>query len=90
LFPGRRAADQSLTTRQYARLVSQWISGVGLDRLKYATHSMRRSTPRSSTGARGTYARCNFWLGYQRIESTVCYLGVEVDEALDIAERIDV
>ena len=43
LFPGRRAADQSLTTRQYARLVSLWISGIGLDRLKYATHSMRRT-----------------------------------------------
>ena len=41
LFPGRRPS-QSLTTRQYARLVSLWISGIGLDRLKYATHSMRR------------------------------------------------
>ena len=42
LFPGRRAPDQSLTTRQYARLVSLWIGGIGLDPLKYATHSMRR------------------------------------------------
>ena len=42
LFPGRRGPDQHLTTRQYARLVSEWVSGIGLDRLKYATHSMRR------------------------------------------------
>jgi integrase len=41
LFPGRRGPDQHLTTRQYARLVSEWISGIGLDPLKYATHSMR-------------------------------------------------
>jgi integrase len=43
LFPGRRGPDRSLTTRQYARLVSEWVSGIGLDRLKFATHSMRRT-----------------------------------------------
>ena len=43
LFPGRRGPDQHLTTRQYARLVSAWIHGIGLDPLKYATHSMRRT-----------------------------------------------
>ena len=42
LFPGRRGRDQHLTTRQYARLVSEWVSGIGLDPLKYATHSIRR------------------------------------------------
>jgi len=42
-FPGRRGPDRSLTTRQYARLVSEWVSGIGLDRLKFATHSMRRT-----------------------------------------------
>ena len=41
LFPGRRGPDEHLTTRQYARLVSEWVSGIGLDPLKYATHSMR-------------------------------------------------
>ena len=43
LFPGRRGPDQHLTTRQYARLVSEWVSDIGLDPLKYATHSMRRT-----------------------------------------------
>jgi hypothetical protein len=43
LFPGRRGPDAHLTTRQYARLVSEWVSGIGLDPLKYATHSMRRT-----------------------------------------------
>src|SRR5215467_14944140 len=43
LFPGRRRSNQPLTTRQYARLVSEWVSGIGLDRLKFATHSMRRT-----------------------------------------------
>jgi len=43
LFPGRRGPDAHLTRRQYARLVSEWVSGIGLDPLKYATHSMRRT-----------------------------------------------
>ena len=43
LFPGRRGPDQPLTTRQYARLVADWITGIGLDRRKFATHSMRRT-----------------------------------------------
>jgi integrase len=43
LFPGRRDPIEHLTTRQYARLVSEWVSEIGLDRLKYATHSMRRT-----------------------------------------------
>jgi integrase len=38
LFPGRRGPDAHLTTRQYARLVSGWVSGIGLDPLKFATH----------------------------------------------------
>jgi integrase len=53
LFPGRRGPDEHLTTRQYARLVSDWISGIGLDPLKYATHSMRRTKATLIYRARG-------------------------------------
>ena len=52
LFPGRRGPDQHLTTRQYARLVSEWVSGIGLDPLKYATHSMRRTKAEPRTYAK--------------------------------------
>ena len=85
LFPGRRGPDRSLTTRQYARLVSEWVRGIGLDPLKFATHSMRR------TKVTLIYRRTgNLRVGHTRIESTVRYLGVEVDDALEIAEKIDV
>ena len=81
LFPGRRGPDQHLTTRQYARLVSEWVSDIGLDPLKYATHSMRR------TKATLIYRRTGNLRAVQLlIESTVRYLGVEVDDALEIAE----
>jgi len=89
LFPGRRP-DQSLATRQYARLVSLWIGGIGLDRLKYATHSMRRTKATLIYRHTGNLRAVQLLLGHTRIESTVRYLGVEVDDALDIAERIEV
>jgi hypothetical protein len=69
LFPGRRS-DQSLTTRQDARLVSLWISGIGLDRLKYATHSMCR-TKATLIPAHGELTRGATFAGAPKIESTV-------------------
>jgi len=90
LFPGRRAPDQSLTTRQYARLVSLWIGGIGLDPLEYGTHSMRRTKATLIYRRAGNLRSVQLLLGHQKIESTVRYLGVEVDDALDIAERIEV
>ena len=90
LFPGRRRPDQPLTTRQYARLVAEWISGIGLDPLKYATHSMRRTKATLIYRRTGNLRAVQLLLGHSKIESTVRYLGVEIDDALDIAEKIDV
>ena len=90
LFPGRRGPDQHLSTRQYARLVSEWISGIGLDPLKYATHSMRRTKATLIYRRTGNLRAVQLLLGHTKIESTVRYLGVEVDDALEIAEKIDV
>jgi integrase len=89
LFPGRRP-HRPLTTRQYARLVSAWISGIGLDRLKYATHSMRRTRATLIYRRTGNLRAVQLLSGHHRIECTVRYLGVEVDDALDIAEKIEV
>ena len=90
LFPGRRGPDRSLTTRQYARLVSEWVSGIGLDRLKFATHSMRRTKVTLIYRRTGNLRAAQLLLGHQKIESTVRYLGVEIDDALEIAEKIEV
>ena len=90
LFPGRRGPDQHLSTRQYARLVSEWIRGIGLDPLKYATHSMRRTKATLIYRRTGNLRAVQLLLGHTKIESTVRYLGVEVDDALEIAEKIDV
>ena len=90
LFPGRRGPDAHLTTRQYARLVADWVGGIGLDPLKYATHSMRRTKATLIYRRTGNLRAVQLLLGHTKIESTVRYLGVEVDDALEIAEKIEV
>jgi integrase len=89
LFPGRRAPNGHLTTRQYARLVGKWISRIGLDPLKYATHSMRRTKATLIYRRTGNLRAVQLLLGHTRVESTVRYR-VEVNDALDIAEKIEV
>jgi integrase len=78
LFPGRGGPDWHLTTRQYARLVSEWV--IGLDPLKYATHSMRRTKATLIYRRTGNLRAAQLLLGHTKIESTVRYLGVEVDD----------
>jgi site-specific recombinase XerD len=90
LFPGRGGSDRSLTTRQYARLVEQWVASAGLDPRKFATHSMRRTKATLIYRRTGNLRAVQLLLGHTRIESTVRYLGVEVDDAFEIAEKIDV
>jgi integrase len=90
LFPGRGGPDRHLTTRQYARLVSEWVTSIGLDPLKFATHSMRRTKATLIYRRTGNLRAVQLLLGHTKIESTVRYLGVEVDDALEIAEKIDV
>ena len=88
LFPSRRFAGRPLTTRQYARLVSAWISGIGLDASFYGTHSLRQTKATLIYRRTGNLRAVQFLLGHRKIESTVRYL--EVDDALAIAEQVDV
>jgi integrase len=79
-----------MTTRQYARLVSEWIASIGLDPLNFGTHSLRRTKATPIYRRTGNLRAVQLLLGHQRVESTVRYLGIEVDDALAIAEQIDV
>jgi len=90
LFSGRRAPDRGLSTRQYARLVSDWISSIDLDASRYGTHSLRRTKATLIYRRTGNLRAAQILLGHTKIESTVKYLGVEVDDALDISEQVDV
>jgi integrase len=90
LFTGRRGPDRNMTTRQYARLVSEWIGSVGLDPRPFGTHSLRRTKATLIYRRTGNLRAVQLLLGHTKIESTVRYLGIEVDDALAIAEQVDV
>ncbi len=90
LFPSRRCPNRNMTTRQYARLVSEWIGSVGLDPRLFGTHSLRRTKATLIYRRTGNLRAVQLLLGHTKIESTVRYLGIEVDDALAIAEQVDV
>ena len=90
LFASRRNRDRCLTTRQYARLVSGWIASIGLDPSVFGTHSLRRTKATLIYRRTGNLRAVQLLLGHTKIESTVRYLGIEVDDALAIAEQVDV
>ena len=88
LFPGRRG--QPMTTRQYARLLDHWLAEIGLEPALFGTHSLRRTKATLIYRRTGNLRAVQLLLGHSKIESTVRYLGVEVDDALAIAEQVDV
>jgi integrase len=90
LFGGRGDSNRCLTTRQYARLVSSWVATIGLDPHFFATHSLRRTKATLIYRRTGNLRAVQLLLGHTKIESTVRYLGIEVDDALAIAEQVDV
>ena len=90
LFNGRRGPGRSMTTRQYARLLSDWIASIGLDPKLFGTHSLRRTKATLIYRRTGNLRAVQLLLGHTKIESTVRYLGIEVDDALSIAEQVDV
>ena len=90
LFASRRQKGRSMTTRQYARLLSEWIAGIGLDPKLFGTHSLRRTKATLIYRRTGNLRAVQLLLGHTKIESTVRYLGIEVDDALSIAEQVEV
>ena len=90
LFTRPRRPGEGMTTRQYARFVSDWIAGIGLDPQVFGTHSLRRTKATLIYRRTGNLRAVQLLLGHTKIESTVRYLGIEVDDALAIAEEIEI
>ena len=90
LFSGRHGPGRSMSTRQYARLVCGWIASIGLDPYLFGTHSLRRTKAALIYRRTGNLRAVQLLLGHTKIESTIRYLGIEVDDALAIAEQVDV
>ncbi len=90
LFPSRVIASRHLSTRQYARIVRRWVSDIGLDPSLYGTHSLRRTKASLIYRRTRNLRAVQLLLGHTKLESTVRYLGIEVDDALEIAEQTEV
>jgi integrase len=89
IFPSRSNRGAHVTTRQYARLLKQWVTLIGLDPAAYGTHSMRRTKVSLLYKKTGNLRACQLLLGHAKLESTVRYLGVEVDDALELSEALE-
>jgi integrase len=90
LFPSRVSASPHLSTRQYSRIVGNWAGSIGLDPAAYGTHSLRRTKPTLIYRRTKNLRAVQLLLGHTKLESTVRYLGIEVDDALEIAEQTEV
>ena len=90
LFKSRNRVSSHLSTRQYSRRVNAWISDIGLDPAEYGTHSMRRTKASLIYRRTKNLRSVQILLGHRKMESTVRYLGIEVDDALELAEQTEI
>ena len=90
LFPSKTKNSRHLSTRQYARIVARWVRSIGLDPAAYGTHTMRRTKATLIYRRTKNLRAVQLLLGHTKLESTVRYLGIEVDDALEIAEQTEV
>jgi integrase len=89
LFPSRQPASRHLSVRQYSRIVGSWVMNAGLNPAMYGTHSMRRTKATLIYRQTKNIRAVQLLLGHSKLESTVRYLGIEVDDALEMSEQID-
>ena len=90
LWPGRFHERLHISTRQYARLVREWVQSIGLDPTSYGTHSMRRTKVAQIYRKTGNLRAVQLLLGHTKMDSTVRYLGVDLEDALSIAESVEI
>ena len=90
LFPSRMTRSLHISTRQYARIVKSWVARIGLDPEDYGTYSMRRTKATLIYRRTKNLRAVQLLLGHTKLESTVRYLGIEVDDALEMSEQTEV
>jgi integrase len=90
LFPSRLAASAHVSIRQYSRLVASWVANIGLEPATYGTHSLRRTKATLIYRRTKNLRAVQILLGHTSLESTVRYLGIEVEDALEMAEQTDI
>ena len=90
MFPSRLHSSPHICTRQYARMLRGWVKDIGLDWIEYGTHSMRRTKATLIYRRTRNLRAVQLLLGHSKLASTVRYLGIEVDDALEISEQTEI
>jgi len=90
IFRSRQGFQKHLSRRQYSRIIKDWVSSIGLNPDDFGTHSMRRTKVSLLYHKTGNLRAVQLLLGHKSLESTVRYLGVELDDALDISEHLEI
>ena len=90
LFKSRFKSSEHISTREYARIVKKWVSEIGLDPTKYGTHSLRRTKAALIYRRTKNLRVIQLLLGHAKLESTVRYLGIEIEDALEVAEQTEI
>jgi integrase len=90
LFKSRLRGSEHISTRQYARIVESWVAEIGLDPSAYGTHSLRRTKASLIYKKTKNIRVVQLLLGHKKLESTVRYLGIDVDDALEISEHTEI
>ena len=68
----------------------KWVQEIGLDPSECGTHSLRRTKPTLIYQQTKNLRAVQLLLGHTKLESTIRYLGVEMEDALAIAEDIEI
>ena len=90
VFPSTVDHSDHISTRQFARLVDEWVIGISLRAEDYGTHSLRRTKASIIYKLTGNLRAVQILLGHAKIESTARYLGVDIEDALALAEGTEV
>ena len=90
LWPSRFHGSLNISTRQHVRILKGWVATIGLEPSAYGTHSMRRTKVAQVYKKTGNLRAVQLLLGHTKMDSTVRYVGVELEDALAISEGIDV
>ena len=90
LFPSRLRVSPHISTRQYARIVKKWVALAGLDQSEYGTHTLHRTKATLIYRRTKNLRAVQLLLGHTKLESTVRYLGIEVDDALEMSKQTEV
>ncbi|WP_337220113.1 tyrosine-type recombinase/integrase [Vibrio parahaemolyticus] len=89
LFPSSRKPDNAMSYSHYLKIIRRWAAKLGYEPYLYGTHSMRRTKATLIYARTKNIRAVQLLLGHVKLDNTIRYLGVEIEDALNISESTD-